>query len=131
MSVKLHIKKSPHNWEKTNLTTKQDQQGQYDAMVCVKCGVKGKRRDFTTIEVDGRHSDEKIYNCNGERPDKVEITSESASNAGSQFENLKVGTVHETVPTPEEEKELSGVWVMGVDEPVRLLPSEYKPHEDD
>lgn len=121
--------KGPHNWQKSNLMTQSDSKGAYDQMVCTKCGCKGKRRGLHTVEVDDRFSDEKIHNCTGERPAKVEITSESASQAGPQFANLKVGTTHKTVDPPEEEEEkgLSGVWVQGTDEPVRLLPREYKP----
>lgn len=120
--------KGPHNWQKTNLVTLSDGKGSYDQMICTKCGVKGKRRNITTIEVDQRFSDEKINKCTGERPAKVEITSESASQAGPEFEELKVGTTHPTVEPPsDKDKKLSGVWVHGKNEPVRLLPREFKP----
>lgn len=121
--------KGPHNWQKTNLMTQQDSKGSYDQMICTKCGVKGKRRGLHTIDVDERFSDDKIDNCTGETPEEIEITEDSASQAGPQFANLKVGTTHKTVDPPDEykEKNLSGVWVQGVGEPVRLLPREYKP----
>ena len=45
---------------------------------------------------------------------------------GENFLNLTPGSEHETVPAPEKYGHLSGVWVMGLNEPVRLLKGEYK-----
>lgn len=43
---------------------------------------------------------------------------------GRQFENLKDGTIHEVVKPPKGKKKLTGWWVMGVGEPVRVLEDE-------
>lgn len=45
---------------------------------------------------------------------------------GPAFENLKPGAIVEPVKAPTGQKHLSGIWVMGVGEPVRLLPGEFK-----
>ena len=45
---------------------------------------------------------------------------------GENFSNLTPGSEHNTVQAPEKYQDLPGVWVMGVNEPVRLLKGEYK-----
>jgi hypothetical protein len=42
-----------------------------------------------------------------------------------EFSNLVEGSIHETLEPPKRFRKLSGVWVMGVNEPIRLLPGEY------
>lgn len=39
------------------------------------------------------------------------------------FANLDIGTIHDIIPTPKNE---SGLWVMGVGEPVKLLQGEFR-----
>lgn len=46
----------------------------------------------------------------------------------SEFVNLTEGSVHEVIEVPEEfshRKDIKGVWVWGITEPVRVLPEEY------
>lgn len=45
---------SIHLFRKTNIVTLIDEEGQYDEMKCSECGIEGKCRNFTTVEVDGR-----------------------------------------------------------------------------
>lgn len=56
---------------------------------------------------------------------KIQVTHCEAY--GKQFENLKDDSIHEVVPTPKEHRKskVKGVWVMGLSEPVKLLPNEY------
>lgn len=120
--------KGPHNWVKLNNVTLEDGRGYYDKYECKKCGIKGKRRNVARIKVDGRHSDEKIKNCDGNFPKYIEITNKGVQNAGSQFKNLKPGTKHNVVTPPEGyTNSPSGVWVQGVGEPVKVLAHEFKP----
>lgn len=49
---------------------------------------------------------------------------------GPEFEELKPGTLCTTVPAPEGQENLKGVWVMGKTEPVRLVRGEYIEVED-
>jgi len=46
---------------------------------------------------------------------------------GKQFENLTPDSVHDVIEAPERYKssKVVGVWVMGVGEPVKVLPNEY------
>jgi len=55
---------------------------------------------------------------------KIKIVKVNA--VGENFSSLIPNSEHETVSAPEKFQHLSGVWVMGTNEPVRLLPGEYK-----
>ena len=45
---------------------------------------------------------------------------------GKAFENLTPGSEHDVISPPETHKNDTGTWVMGVGEPVKVLPSEFK-----
>lgn len=47
-----------------------------------------------------------------------------------EFDDVKPGSLHMTVPAPKGKENLSGVWIMGKTEPMRLLPEEYVEAED-
>jgi hypothetical protein len=120
----------PHEFEKENLLTLEDSNGSYDKVKCSKCGLEGKRRSISTVEVDGRKSGDQIKNCDGVIPEKIKVTSDYPATAGDQFRNLKKGTKHNVVDPPEGYKnDGSGVWVMGEGEPVKILSHEFRPIE--
>lgn len=131
MSFHVDIKTGPHNFVKENLATKSDRKSTYDEMICTDCGIKGKRRGFQFVEVDGRYSQQKAENCIGKvKPSKqIKITQCNAS--GPQFKNLKPGSVHKTVNPPEGySHDKKGVWVMGIGEPVKVLKGEFEDYTE-
>lgn len=116
-----------HDWNKLNLVTEKDGRGMHDRLQCVKCGLKGKARNLTQIEVSSK-SNKKALRCDGSKTEsvsKVRVTRCTAF--GPQFENLIPNSEHETMPTPKQyiNEYYPGVWVMGVGEPVKLLSNEY------
>lgn len=121
------IRTSNHVWEKQNLVTVTRQGKMYDEMVCKNCGMKGKRFGFETVEVSGKYKTQNVNQCpksKVELPDKIKITLCTAS--GRQFGNLVTGSIHEVVTPPDGYKnDHTGVWVMGVDEPVKVLSNEF------
>lgn len=122
------IKTSGHVWEKQNLVTISKKGKMYDEMVCRNCGMKGKRFGFVSVEVSGSYSRKNVDRCpkavKPDTPVKVKVTYCTAM--GKQFENLTPGSEHEVVTTPDGYKnDHTGVWVMGVGEPVKLLTGEF------
>lgn len=128
MSKSINIKEYGHNWEKSNLITQKDYKGFYDAMFCTYCNMKGKRRNFTDVEVRKNTNLEKLLNCPNqpktEKAKKVMIKNVTAFNPA--FNNLTAGSIHNVIPAPAGEKEDNrGVWVMGIGEPVKVLNNEF------
>jgi hypothetical protein len=96
-------------------------------MKCSKCGIEGKRHTFNTITLKASYSLEKINNCNGvhDIPQKIQITLCTAH--GEKFSNLTPDSTHLVVTPPTGQRnDSSGVWVMGVGEPVKVLYNEFK-----
>jgi len=123
-----NIKNSHHNWEKQNLVTKMSRRGGYDEMICSNCGMKGRRYGFETVEVSETYKLENVNLCPkaklAEIPEKIRITYCTAQ--GKQFENLTPDSIHQIVTPPENYKnDHTGVWVMGIGEPVKVLPEEF------
>lgn len=118
---------APHKFQKKNLVTQQDRKGFFDLFVCSKCGIQGKSRKLTVIEIPSSVSKEKVYNCNGvveEKPKKIKVIRCTA--LGKAFANLTPDSEHNVVKPPDPYKDdHKGVWVMGVDEPVKLLNHEF------
>jgi len=118
-----------HIFEKTNFVTQQDSSGRYfDSYQCKNCGLKGKRYGTTEqLQVHGLTTQERLNNCPAapkqEKPEYIKITRCEAY--GRVFENLKPGSIHKVVPVPEKYKLIGGIWVMGIGEPVRVLPREF------
>jgi hypothetical protein len=120
---------SGHKWSKVNQVTLKDQKSTYDLMQCDSCQLKGKRRSFTEIQIPSTHGYNKVFNCPASNSADVKRVRIKKVNGGpGLFDNLTPGSEHDTVPVPEHQKHknLSGVWVMGVGEPVRILPTEYE-----
>ena len=123
---KSEIKTSGHVWEKQNLVTLNSRGKIYDQMVCKNCGMKGRRYDFTTVEVSEKYKCENVHKCPKavKLPEKVKVIRCTAYNKA--FSNILPDTIHEVVTPPNGYKnDHTGVWVMGVGEPVKLLASEF------
>lgn len=122
-----NIRTSGHIWEKQNLVTIGRGGRMYDEMICKNCGMKGKRYGFTSVEVSEKYKIENVQRCpNASQviPGKVKITRCTAT--GKAFDNLLPDTVHEVVTPPDGYKnDHTGVWVMGVGEPVKVLSNEF------
>lgn len=125
--ITIEINHGGHDWQKKNLVTLSGRKGSYDIMKCSKCGIEGKRRTFNTITLKASYNLEKINNCNGvhDIPQKIQIT--ICGGFGKQFSNLTPNSIHDVVEPPAPYKnDSSGVWVMGVGEPVKVLHNEFK-----
>jgi len=123
-----NIKTSQHKWDKKNLVTIGRGGRMFDEMVCINCGMKGKRYGFDTVEVSENYKIDNAHFCPKalpvELPKKVKVTQCTAQ--GKAFANLIPESVHEVVIPPYNYKnDHTGVWVMGVGEPVKLMPNEY------
>jgi hypothetical protein len=123
-----NIKTSHHDWEKKNLVTISKNGKMYDEMVCKNCGMKGKRYGFEFVEVSNIYKERNVHLCPKARlvflPKKIKITHCGAH--GRSFENLLTGSIHEVVTPPQGYiNDHTGVWVMGVGEPVKVLTSEF------
>lgn len=102
----------------------------FDEMVCKNCGMKGKRFGFESVEVSERYKIESVNLCPKSAPVKIptKITIKKCYANGKIFSNLTPGSVHEVVTPPLNYKnDHTGVWVMGLGEPVKVLASEYNP----
>lgn len=124
-----NIETSAHKWEKQNLVTIKGRDGLYDLVTCSQCGMKGKRFSLYSVKVTGRYSLENVVRCpkapETAIPQRVEVIRCTAQ--GSQFNNLSPKSQHDVVTPPSPYKnDHTGVWVMGIGEPVKLLRSEYK-----
>ncbi len=118
--------KGVHNFEKLNNVTLKDRKGHHDVLKCSKCGIQGKTRQLTMIEIPGRYSIDKINNCDGTfvLPKQIKIIRCNAY--GDLFKNLTPDSIHNTVDPPANYKhDNRGVWVMGVSEPVKVLNDEF------
>ena len=123
-----NIKTSQHDWDKLNLVTIVRGGKMFDEVVCKNCGMKGRRYGFYTVHVSESYSIDKVNLCpksvQFNVPEKVQVTRCTAN--GGAFENLTPGSVHVVIEPPIGYKnDHTGVWVMGVGEPVRLLTNEF------
>lgn len=112
-----------HIWEKQNLVTKFSSKGYYDIYKCRFCGLEGKSYHFGFIEVRDNQS-KKLHECPRKtKATKIKIT--RCFGFGPQFDNLKPGSVHNIVNSPQPEASKKGEWVMGVSEKVLVLYDEF------
>lgn len=123
-----NIKTSQHVWEKQNLVTINRRGKMFDEMVCKNCKMKGRRFGFESVEVSGNYKFENVHLCpkakSIELPEKVKVTRCRAN--GEVFSNITPDSIHEVVTPPQPYKnDHTGVWVMGVGEPVKLLTNEF------
>jgi hypothetical protein len=123
-----NINTSQHDWDKKNLVTVSNRTGHYDEVQCKNCGMKGKRYGFEYVKVASTYKFENVTLCPNAKPviisQKVKVTHCRAS--GPQFSNLTPNSIHEVVEPPHPYKnDHTGVWVMGIGEPVKLLTVEF------
>jgi hypothetical protein len=123
-----NIKTSQHVWEKQNLVTKATRKGLFDEMVCENCGMKGRRYGFETVEVSESYKIESVNFCpKAKKPKIPKIVKVTYCRAhGRVFENITPNSIHDVVEPPKGYKnDHTGVWVMGVGEPVKLITGEF------
>jgi hypothetical protein len=123
-----NIKTSQHNWVKQNLVTVSRGGKMFDEMICSNCKMKGRRYDFVSVEVSEKYKSENVHLCPKADPivipKKIKVIRCMAN--GNAFKNINPDSVHEVVTPPVGYKnDHTGVWVMGVGEPVKLLRNEY------
>ena len=124
----INLGDTPHDMQKQNLVTLK---GGGDRLKCTRCGVQGIRRTLSNnMEISGNK--DVIDKCKGvaeiniEKPKGGQVKVTHCQANGKEFAGLTAGSVHDVVDAPKEHAHLSGVWVMGATEPVRLLESEYQ-----
>lgn len=119
------MKSTNHTLEKQNLVTQQDKSGFYDEYKCIQCGIRGKRRKISEfLQVDGRFSRSKVASCPDAKVSKL-IKIIQCNAFGKHFDHLIPGSIHKIVPTPLNQNDDNGVWVMGTSEPVKVLFDEF------
>jgi len=130
----INLEEGNHNWHKVNMITITKNKQMYDKYKCLKCGITGKRHGLSdSIVIDGNPNKDKVNNCieeTGINYTNIKITNCKA--IGKAFSNLLPDSIHLIIPPPIEYKDkykndYSGVWVMGVGEPVRVLKEEFIP----
>lgn len=121
--IQLSLNSSGHDFKKQNLVTERDSRGHYDRYKCTHCGLEGKSRSLGNISI--RRNKKCSYVPELAVIKEIEVIHCAA--VGKHFSNLKPKSKHKTVkaPAPYKDDE-SGVWVMGVGEPVKLLNNEFK-----
>ncbi len=121
----ISLNEGGHVWQKQNMVTIVKGNKNYDIMKCAICGIKGKTSSLSTIALSGSYSEKRVFNCaGGKEAIKVKITHCAA--VGPAFENLTPGSIHHVIESPKGKSNDSGVWVMGVGEPVKILRNEYE-----
>jgi hypothetical protein len=124
MTYNIDLKEGGHVWGKENLTTIITRNGSYDILKCKHCGIQGKTSSLWTIKLKGSYSKEKVYNCpHNQTAKRIKITLCTAM--GKVFSNLTPGSEHNVIAPPEAYANDKGTWIMGVGEPVKVLPNEF------
>ena len=123
-----NIKTSQHVWEKQNLATVSRRGKMFDEMVCKNCKMKGRRHGFVVVSVSESYKSENVHLCPKaktiELPKQVKVTQCSAY--GKVFANLTPNSIHDIIAPPNSYKnDHTGVWVMGIGEPVKLVTGEF------
>ena len=122
--VQIEINSGGHRFSKTNLTTIYRQGKIFDEYVCDGCGMYGKSFKLGMINIKG-YTDNEINECSGmTKTKRLKIIQCTAQ--GRQFQNLTSGSVHDIIEVPKGENNENGVWVMGIDEPVKVLFHEFQ-----
>lgn len=140
--IKLDDDSSRHKWNKVNLMTIVKKNTRpHDIWKCSVCGVEGKLYTLGTLEFESNVESkiDAFEKCSvfieslDDEPwdigNLVTLTNISLSASGAS--NLISGTTHKIISPPDEYKEKypnyrNTVWVMGNDEPYRLLSGEFK-----
>ena len=115
------MRDTTHQWEKTNLVTLEQRGRFYDMYKCTLCGMTARSDRLGAVNIPyGTEACEKAPVAK-----RVRVTVCHAQ--GKCFSNLTTNSEHDVIAPPEEYAYAKGVgvWVMGVGEPVKLLPHEY------
>ena len=123
-----NIKTSQHVWQKQNLITVCSKGRTFDKMVCEKCKMKGRRYGFEVVEVSESYKFENAHLCSKAEPIELpkQVRVSRCTAVGESFSNLTANSIHDIVLPPKGYKnDRTGVWVMGVGEPVKLLSGEF------
>ena len=121
----IKIDTSEHKFDKKNLLGIRNRRGVYDKLEC-SCGVWGRSYQLGVIEISGSFSAKRANNCPNYQNTTKKIKIIIVRASGEQFDNLTPDSVHEVVTPPKGYKnDASGVWVMGVKEPVKVLTNEF------
>lgn len=124
--IKLEIAKYGHKWEKKNLVTISAAKSMYDIYQCSKCELKGRSYQIGIIVVKSSYSKSKIYGCNNVPQEIRKVRINRCGAFGPAFANLTPGSEHNVIDPPAGYKnDGSGLWVMGVGEPVCVLANEF------
>ena len=81
------------------------------------------------VEISENYKRERAFKCEKAKPKEVpkKIKVKFCTAYGKAFGNITPQSIHEVITPPEGYKnDSSGVWVMGVGEPVKLLSNEYE-----
>lgn len=121
----VNINMSGHDFDKINIVTIHSRNGGYDKVKCKNCGLTAKRYSLDTVLVSDNIPKIKAEFCQKQAKEEyIKIT--RFTGCGAVFANLVDGSVHKVISIPEGEKDDGrGVWVMGVDEPVKVLNREF------
>lgn len=136
--INRNISNEGHVWEKQNLMTITSRKGGYDIYKCKNCGIQGKM--FTLGIIEKLTPLSKISNrCLKEiidlDDDRFSIGSEvkiiNFTGSSKKFNNIVNGSIHKIISPPNEYElkypnSVETVWIMGIEEPVRLLLNEFK-----
>ena len=134
--IEISMSFGRHTWEKTNLITIYKDKQVYNTYQC-SCGLKGKRHGLSDrIFIESGNFDflqqcpnaEMIRTTSPKGVDRF-IKIIHCFTSGPQFQNCTDGSVHKIISPPENwsiEAKTSGVCIMGISEPIRLLDNEFK-----
>lgn len=133
----IQLNQTPHNFSKQNLVTiSSKKHGGHDVLKCTICGLTAKTTQLGYAKADPGQSSNKITNCNFD-PNKQSLIGKTiiitrCTAQGASFANLTPGSKHQVAtPAPGYQNDMSGVWIMGVGEPVKVLNEEFKWDKDD
>lgn len=124
----VNIKESQHVFEKKNLMTIMGRRGGYDELVCKLCGIKGRSYSLGVIRIAESYKRENSFLCKKAPPIEVKkrVKVLRCNANGKIFANITPNSEHDVVTPPVGYKnDHTGVWVMGVGEPIKLLSYEF------
>ena len=124
MKENVNMGQTTHILHKVNLVTLSDGTDKYK---CEVCGATGKRRGFSSdIILTGKKDMMEVCKTKqADHPKRISIVFVSA--VGFQFSNLLPDTILKVISSPKVEypNTIYSVWVMGAEEPVRILEGEF------
>jgi len=130
-NLRINLNNTVHDFEKQNLVTIARKGGGYDKLKCKNCGLTAKTTQLGYAEFDGKPNIDTANNCSFDI-DKAEFVGKEievtrCTAQGSSFANLTPQSRHIIVEAPKPYRnDMTGVWVLGVNEAVKLLRNEFK-----